>query len=258
MKLEKLDHKHALTSWLKVILFALLMLAPMFSIAVRCLYVVSNKNAKDSYSGKDTQYTQTIINNKNELIINNVYHFDSSVSFTNTTQENSRLIGIADLSNIYSTNTQLHTYLPQASFINFYYSSTNKQLYLYDENESVLYSSNITNNITQFDFRLTTFNESGLTNTSFLSILDFQNNSPLDNAFEYSISKIADSQYYNWTQNTAIYTGVEAMTTGLGITGATIPILITYWFLLTVIYIVIDIVINLFTYITHFLNKKTN
>ena len=52
MKLEKITHDHLLTKWLKVIIFSLLMLAPLISVGVRCAYVVCNKNAYKSYYGE--------------------------------------------------------------------------------------------------------------------------------------------------------------------------------------------------------------
>lgn len=241
MKLEKLDHKHALTSWLKVILFALLMLAPMFSIATRCLYVIVNKNAKDSYSAKDEKLSLT-----NSLVGDVLYKFEYYNDTTGQTNNTTSNIPISFVS------VEVPTGTTKVRFEN-----TNRMTCLNDSNTSVGYISpadGITFKVdttTQATFGLQTQPWYKMYAVNYIA-------QDMDNAFEYSVSKIADSQYYNWTQNTAIYTGVEAMTTGLGISGATIPILLTYWFLLTVIYIVIDIVINLFTYITHFLNKKTN
>ena len=80
----------------------------------------------------------------------------------------------------------------------------------------------------------------------------------LDNVFEYSLSKLESSELYNWTMQTAIYTGVSTMTTQLGITGNIIPIIVCYWFFMTIIYIIIDIILNLFKILTHMFNKKTN
>ena len=61
------------------------------------------------------------------------------------------------------------------------------------------------------------------------------------------------SELFNWTQNTAVYTGIKAMTDNLQIQTNAIAILLTYWFILTIIYIIVDIVLKLFTTMTHLL-----
>ena len=80
----------------------------------------------------------------------------------------------------------------------------------------------------------------------------------LDNAFYYGVEKMTQSDLFNWTQNTAIYTGVKTMTDNLEIQTPAIAILITYWFILTVIYVIIDIVLKGFTTITHMIMGNKN
>ena len=88
-------------------------------------------------------------------------------------------------------------------------------------------------------------------------IIDEETTLTLDNAFEYSVNKLAESPILSWTQQTAIYTGVNTMTTQLGVSTPTIAMLIVYWFLLTIIYIIIDIIIKLFTWLTHMVGSKS-
>lgn len=75
--------------------------------------------------------------------------------------------------------------------------------------------------------------------------------STLDNAFYYGVDQMTKSELFNWTQNTALYSGIKAMTDNLQIQTNAIAILLTYWFILTIIYIIVDIVLKLFTTITH-------
>lgn len=49
-KLEK-KHDHSLTDYLKAMIFAVVMLAPFFAVAVECLYMIFNKNAPTNYTG---------------------------------------------------------------------------------------------------------------------------------------------------------------------------------------------------------------
>ena len=82
MKLEKAGHDHLLTKWLKVIIFSLLMLAPLISVGTRCAYVVCNKNAYQSASITTPQiqesntYNTNVVNNENDLIVGNIYQFN--------------------------------------------------------------------------------------------------------------------------------------------------------------------------------------
>ena len=75
------------------------------------------------------------------------------------------------------------------------------------------------------------------------------------NVFYTAVSNMTGNTLFNWTTSTAIYTAINSMLTGLEIgTGTTtLAILLTYWALMTAIYIVFDIIIFCFTKITHLL-----
>lgn len=69
--------------------------------------------------------------------------------------------------------------------------------------------------------------------------------------FYNAVSNMCAKPLFSWTTQTGIYTPINAMCTGLEIQSGALPILLTYWALMTAIYIVFDIVIKMFTYITH-------
>lgn len=60
----------------------------------------------------------------------------------------------------------------------------------------------------------------------------------------------------SWVNTTAIYTAINNMFTGLNITSQTITYLLTYWMMITAVYVVIDIVIETFVYLTHWFTDK--
>ena len=130
MEKLKLKHDHKLTDMLKVLIFAVVMLAPFFAVLTECLYMIINKNAPSNYTGT-----------------------------------------------------------PQDVFYN-------------------------------------------------------------------AVANLGNKPIFSWTTDTAIYTAISGMTTGLEMgTGAnTLALLLTYWALNTAIYIIFDIVIVLFTKLTHLLN----
>lgn len=249
MKIQEIKHNHSLTDLLKVALFSMLMLAPALSVASRCLYVIANKNAYQSYSDSYVETTQVISNTsqfvegqsiiatykakENESTTYGAYiHYDSiSIDWTdygfqeNTYNQfrlfNSGLIQLRDTNNTqYSMNNVWGNTLKTFTFI-------------YNSMEA---GSNLNGNV---DYTAL-----------------FYQQSKLDNVFEYSVSKLEDSQMFNWTTNTAIYTGVQAMCSQLGITTPVIAEILVYWFLLTVIYVIIDIILKTFTVITHMLGSK--
>ena len=84
MKLKELKHNHSLTDLLKVLIFSILMITPLLSVATRCLYVICNKNAYQSAEIQSTyetynieyEYTSNEVNNVNDLVDNNIYMLD--------------------------------------------------------------------------------------------------------------------------------------------------------------------------------------
>lgn len=75
--------------------------------------------------------------------------------------------------------------------------------------------------------------------------------------FYDAIDNLNTQPIFNWTSSTAIYTAINNMCTGLefGTSGNTLSLLLTYWSLNTAIYIVFDIIIYMFTKLTHFMNE---
>ena len=131
LKNLKVKHKHSLTDYLKVLIFAVIMLAPFFAVATECLYMICNKSAPTNYTG------------------------------------------------------------------------------------------------TQQD------------------------------VFYNAVNNITTKPIFSWTTSTGIYTTINSMCTGLDFGGSAniLSILLTYWSLNTAVYIVFDIVITLFTKLTHWLHE---
>lgn len=70
-------------------------------------------------------------------------------------------------------------------------------------------------------------------------------------------SSIWTNNLFAWVSNTAIYTVVNNTTTLIEITSdSCVAQYLTYIFLLTVIYVIVDIIIGTFTMLTHIFNKE--
>lgn len=247
-KLGKHDHK--LTNLLKACIFSLVMLAPLIAIGVRCLYVINNKNAYESYS--DTYvYKNTSISNNADVTEGTKYTLTSKGPIT-ANQFNCQINYIS------LTKEQLNITQSQYENINFIIVNTQGYIRLSNSSAPTSWIASITNEEgLSFDIIFNTSNNNydNLTSWFFVNQIVLETNK-LDNVFYYSIKDLEQQSTFNWVQNTAIYVPLNAMCSGLGITESAIPILLTYWALMTLIYIVFDIIIYLFTKMTHFLGTN--
>ena len=227
MKISELKHNHSLTDLLKVILFSIVMLLPFFNVLTRSLYVICNKNAYQSYSETNVQKIEQI---------------DNAQSYADTFTYN-----VKPLDTSHSTSgKQYYSYISidnvnsNAVSFSIYSNQTNAHLIMFWDSNDVevqrfTWGASENNAFEEFYFTKTSGND--LFNYANVFLI-YETTDKLDNVFEYSVSKLEQSQLYNWTTQTAIYTGVSTMTTQLGITGNIIPIIVCYWFFMTIIYII--------------------
>ncbi len=251
MKLNDVKHNHSLTDLLKVLLFAIVMLLPFIDVAVRCLYVIANKNAYQSYSDVETiAYTQV---NSVNYIEGMEYQVRYNREGTNTAyQYNYVKDGKTNINELYLTTPYKEKTIDRWTI------EQGTTLYCYFTDNSYYGVVNWFNTSNVFNFVADSETITIDTTNRYYKVyrMDYTY-STLDNVFEYSVSRLEESQLYNWTIQTAIYSGVSQMTGQLGITTNIIPIIICYWFFITIIYIILDIVIRLFTILTHFIGSKT-
>lgn len=282
MKVDKIKHNHSLTKLLKVFIFSIVMLIPAFSVASRCLYVICNKNAYQSYSGtqqgtlyeRSNKYNSNEVNSANDLVIDNIYQPIDMLDTTSFDNEGAFYVDLYLIDGEIN-NTVADSVLEETSDL-FY----NTQIYISIEHV-------LNNNDNYTTIKLNAFNGDGYLQidlldfggdfivqytygdgdlelfSSYFDYTDYNEytytlstTSTLDNVFEYSIQKLGQSEYLAWTQNTAIYTGINTMNTQLGITMPTYSMVLTYWFFMIVIYVIIDIILGIFTTLTHMLGKK--
>ena len=251
MKISELKHNHSLTDLLKVILFSIVMLLPFFNVLTRSLYVICNKNAYQSYSDTNgVEYTSAVGQTQ-------VYGAEYEVRYNPngnvaTYEALNVLNNKTNAIKLYGGNEEKNlnyiTIERSGQSLYFYYTdSTYQEVPNWYETSATFYyvasSTAVLNSNTSKYYSVYR-----ITSTM----------GQLDNVFEYSLSKLETSELYNWTIQTAIYTGVSTMTTQLGITGNIIPIIVCYWFFMTIIYIIIDIILSLFKLLTHMFSKKTN
>lgn len=204
------------------IIYEFLLFMPLIAIFVTCGYAMFNKNA---YQSQNLQPNYTQIKSNDDLVLNKTYHF-SNVSPVNTYN-----ITVSNISNLvgYSYNN-----LENINRIRLYSSG----LVEFSQDTTQLFS---TNNIINFDFNLISFYRE---NEVYKVLYNIENNTLLD-TFYYSVEKVEQSNLFNWAQNSIIYTGIANTCTQLSITNTFIPLLLAYWLIISVIYILYDIILML-------------
>lgn len=74
--------------------------------------------------------------------------------------------------------------------------------------------------------------------------------------FYNALTNITTKTVFTWTTSTAMFSTISAVLTGLEFGSNNIlAILLTYWILNTLIYVLFDIIIDMFVKLTHFLRN---
>ena len=223
------------------IIYGFLLFMPLMSILVRCGYVTFNKNAFESYSDY-TQVQNIQITNSSNLVIGNKYIFNYKTTETTTS---TGYLGYSDINidvNYYTEDNIDYHYIAigqngLSNCIRFRVGNGTgafKDVYQWGTN------------ITTIKITLDNKDNASITTTSNYYLYEQTLTSgTLDNAFEYSIDKTEESNLYNWAKDTGTYTVMHTTTTGLGITNTFVPMLMSYWLLISVIYFIFDIALIL-------------
>ena len=243
-------HDHLLTKMLKVFLFSCVMIAPIVAGTSQMLYATLNKNAKDSYSA-DQSLNYTLVDTSS-IKEDSLYYFRTDNNLNR--QVNMSFIPVSSINTITGTLN-----IPSnPTRFRVYYNGNNLSYSLQIEGDTTTY--NVIGNTTSINVLTFSFiagdDLSSNAYGSNLKMYEFSEQQTLDNAFYYGMDKMAESDMFSWTKNTGIYTGINAMTTGMDINTENniLAILLTYWLLMTAIYVVIDIIIELFVKLTHLLS----
>lgn len=237
MKPEKNKHDHSLTKFLKVATFGIFLLLPFWSIAAATAYSTFNANASNQV---ENRYTET----PTELIHGETYHFKN----TERLQEGDYTIKFLDYSNVETESTKTQSTLDRKQLAisdGYYYASFGYDLYNYF--------------IGEFDF---VYDTAMGDTTSFLDYLTHErietNIIDQRNSFYYAISQVEEQPLFSWTKQTATYNTLKLVMSGFDNPNNFIPVCITYMFMVTCVYLIIDIVIEMTTWITHMITGNKN
>lgn len=260
--MERNKHDHKATKKLKAWLFGIMLLLPFLFMLPTGLYYGLNQNAQlsERTEQQPIYYESNEVNSFDDLINGNIYTWNDN--YTLTTSNNT--ITLLTLENIEQLITEygfiydvdgictivVNNY---ASFLVYTYTNYN-QFY------------NI--NSTYFQFVLKAVNNTTFDTSLYTHIIKTDRQLVKEylpitytNDISTSIINAWNSTWQNplfsWTNNTFITTTINNFTSGFGITADTyISNLITYIAILTAVYVIFDIIIELFTKLTHIVPRS--
>lgn len=212
------------------IFFGLLMFLPFISILSRVIYVQSNKNAKDSYSGNyeiTYKYQSNQVNNQNDLVVGNIYNLDVNGACIEDFLYvgDSMLVELITPLNLETTTDLIvdDSYsLALSEFasnfvIRFYNDNNVYYMNIYSSYEDYNSADFIVSYTFTGDFtsdcviKLLEFNLSGIKNdkityTDYNEIESVNLTGTLDNVFDYSISKFIEDNnfkinFFSWFED---------------------------------------------------------
>lgn len=251
MKKDKETCKKGHESTIGKIIYGFLLFLPLMAIGVTCSYAIFNKNAYQSYESKQDTSLQRITNYQS-LVIGETY------TLSNLTKPET---GNAISPIFYSNNADEYIKsFPHTNhsltYVGFSFMTTSNQnnfVYGYTDYDTTTYATEdhagnleLILNTLPFTFKLDNlytqaYNYNNVTN--FQIYRNFTHKIELSEIFYHSIEKIEQSNLFNWTKNSIIYTGMTEFTTSLSISNTFIPLLLTYWLIISIVYFLYDIVL---------------
>lgn len=260
-----MKHDHKKTKKLKVALYAMFMFLPFIAIGITCLTHVFNEKIAE-----ETE-TATINNMYKTKTPTNVNDFTPTYMYElkpNTNAEYSQTYKFLNMV-VYENQTKIYEQYRETN--NYYARIENNKIY-YDSNDPYQYINITQNTIILFvaDYTEDTdyYYETDIQQYTYIAPTQYIpiksvtiTTNPQDqttNIFYDSCDQVKQSFILNWCDNeNPINTGLANFTQVFNIPNDNIiNTLLTYMLSITMIYIVIDIIIETITYITHFFNKE--
>lgn len=286
--MEKLKnvHDHKLTDILKVLIFTLVMLLPGIVFIPSCLYYGFNEHAVNTETTDITyKYQSNEVTTLDDLVEGNIYYIENiefaDDSLTNQYGEfylyvyqfnlfnNSSNYNFVDDVQTYEYDSKTNNRLT-IQFI--HYANNTFETFVYYTNEnsyvSVQYESSIS-------FTDIVFSVTNNTLSTFKTFCQFNNILPqytdyneidevvvnTDNTISTQISRnwtqMWQQPMFSWTNNTPLNTGLNSFIGIFGINAQSCISNLLIWLLsMTAIYVVIDIVLGVFKWLTHMIGNK--
>lgn len=269
--MRKKDEKHTKKgqeTTIGKIIYGFLLFMPLLAIGTTCLISTFNMSAKEE-TEIHYKYETNEVNSQDDLKNDRAYY----VNFNNVTAD--------EFIDVNGSTLDLYFYnIENFDFSNYILSidewlsgdlySGNLLLHLYITDDFFASLSLISEDIYYNDYYSIVF-DGGLDSYNFTiignAILSYSGNKPVLNYFNEatyipiesvethnvsaedifyrSVDKVTESQLFNWAENSIIYTTTNTTCNALSITAPFIPLLLSYWLIISVIYFLYDIALML-------------
>ena len=234
MKSRNKDHKPH-ESIIGKIIYGFLLFMPLLAIGVTCAYAIFNKNAYQSYAGETLNQSDYEHISVNDMEVGKEYFLITPNSKTYQQQSSNTQFVVS--------NVTINDTLKDVNQIRFYVNTNSTTLTIQGiGNDSFIYQNNQTN-ILKFTFNGSNNNNYVNEINTILYEKTYVLSSFVSEVFYYSIDKVQQSPLFNWAEDSLIYTGMTNTCNALNITTPFIPLLMTYWLIISVIYILYDIIL---------------
>lgn len=277
--MEKLKekHNHTLTSILKVLTFAIVLLFPFLVFTPSAFYYGFNEHAKVEIPVKTPLYETNEVNSYNDLVIGNIYHFsfnDTADNYiTNTGSFRSIIIKVNDYNFDNYPSIEIDDYIP--SFINTDNSLPYIEFSIYSDyvayfdiyfNSMDYFLSNVINGIADepfmFDYYGILIDFNNITSFNFITSSDFNvyeitETTTISENLSNSWENMWQTPLFKWTENTPFTATTNAFASVFNISQESgFYNLIAYFITITGIYLIIDIVLGVATWLTHMIGRQ--
>ena len=273
-KLSKNVHNHTFTDLLKVCVFALLLLLPGIMFLPSCFYYGFNEHATNTETTTiNYKYESNEVNSLDDLVVGNIYEFDLQRYFDESTVHD--YIDLYNIEAIVTYDNEVnsnHVQYFTTYFLDIftmldgttYYISLSNDYYGVDTFEIKVFDSDL-----QYIHLFLTYQSYELDST-------FEDYSPYFKYTDYNViesvtvntddtistklyrswEQLWNTQLFSWTNNTPLNTGINGFIGVFGINSQSYIGNLLIWLLsITAIYVVIDIVIGVFKWLTHLIGN---
>ena len=236
MKLSKDKKQKGLESTIGKIIYGFLLFAPLLAILSAVIINTFNFSSRAEINYK---YETNDVSTINDLKIGNIYHL--SLNANNRPTSTQRIL-VDEVYNLDTSTASAYSTTTSSDIPNFAFTTSSTYYYFYTL-ETRYYGYQISGNFEcDIVYR-------GNVNFDKISLLSKCTNIPIESVenldaqevFYSALDRTEQSEIFNWSKNTGIYTVLNTTCNGLGITNTFTPFLMAYWLLVSVIYFVYDI-----------------
>lgn len=285
--MEKLKniHDHKFTDLIKVCIFALMLILPGIIFLPSCLYYGFNEHATNTETTTiNYKYQSNEVNTQDDIVLGNIYHwnindasFDELINFHHDGTINIQLINIIsyDFHNCFVNDEGINAVssIDNGNLAVYLYTDSSLEGFLYfyltdnaDNDAFVEFGLDFSNTFyLNCDFVITSINDLSFyseylpqyTDYNVIESVSVNTDDTISNKLYKSWEQMWNTPLFSWTNNTPFNGSLNDFIGIFGINAQSYISNVLIWLLsMTAIYVVIDIVIGVFKWLTHLIGAR--